>query len=79
MNLLVMRKDYSIVCGTTITRDPKTGGGSSNRQHFSETCLVRTHTEPAAYGHLTFVRPGTLDVARDIIPSVQIWTRSAMR
>jgi hypothetical protein len=77
MNLLVLRRDFAIETGTSITRDLKTGSGSINRHHFCEECLVRTHTEPVRHPHLTFVRPGTLDVTRDINPIAQIWTRSA--
>jgi hypothetical protein len=78
MNLLVMRRYFTLVQGRTITRELKTGSGSLNRHHFCEACLVRTHTEPAAHPHLTYVRPGTLDLTDDIVPTVQIWTRSAM-
>jgi hypothetical protein len=77
MNLLVLRNDFTIEDGTSMTRDVKTGSGNINRQHFCEECLVRTHTEPAQHPHLTFVRPGTLDVTHDIKPGAQIWTRSA--
>jgi hypothetical protein len=78
MNLLVMRRYFTLVQGRTITRELKTGSGSLNRHHFCEACLVRTHTEPAAHPHLTYVRPGTLDLTEDIVPTVQIWTQSAM-
>jgi Glutathione-dependent formaldehyde-activating enzyme len=71
MNLLVQRNDFSIVRGATITRDLNTGSGSKNIHHFCEGCLVRTHTEPAAHPHLTFVRPGTLDITRDVVPTVK--------
>ena len=78
MNMLVLREDFKIEKGKSVTRDLKTGSNNINRHHFCEECLVRTHTEPARNPHLTFVRPGTLDITQDVNPIAQIWTRSAM-
>ena len=77
MNLLVRRKDFSLLQGRTLIRDLKTASDSLNRHHFCETCLVRTHTEPAAHPQVTYVRPGTLDAPDMVTPTVQIWTQSA--
>lgn len=78
MNLLVMKPDFSVTHGKTVTRDLPTGSGKVNVQHFCNDCLVRTHTEPVALPTIVYVRPGTLDDPKVINPGLQIWTRSAL-
>ncbi len=78
MNLIVMKKDFAVTAGATVTRDLPTGSGKVNVQHFCDDCLVRTHTEPVATPALVYVRPGTLDDPKAITPGVQIWARSAL-
>ena len=77
MNMVVRRQEFSMVRGETITRALKTGSGKINVQHFCEACLVRTHTEPRAHAAFVYVRPGTLEDPRWIVPVAQIWTKSA--
>jgi hypothetical protein len=77
MNMVVRRRDFALVRGETITRTLKTGSGNINVHHFCEACLVRTHTEPQAHAAVVYVRPGTLEARKSIIPVAQIWTKSA--
>ncbi|MBV8849063.1 MAG: GFA family protein [Methylobacteriaceae bacterium] len=77
MNMLVLRDDFSLVKGQTISRELPTGGSHPNIQHICEHCFVRTHTQPIEHPRLVFVRPGTLDRPDAVEPIVQIWNRNA--
>jgi hypothetical protein len=78
MNLPVRRPDFVLSAGTTISRELPTGSGNINVHHFCNDCLVRTHTEPRRNPDVVYVRPGTLDVPKAVVPAVQIWIRSAL-
>jgi hypothetical protein len=78
INLITQRQDFKITQGETVTRELPGETGKVSVHHFCNDCLVRTHTEPAAYPAVTFVRPGTLDDPAAIKPGVQIWTGSAL-
>lgn len=79
MAMALVRDGFSLTGAATITRDLPGGSGALLTQHFCESCLVRTHTEPHTNRGVVYVRPGTLDDTSWLVPAAQIWTGNAQR
>ena len=77
LSMLVLRPDFRVVSGESITRELPGGSGALHRQHFCPDCMVRTHTEMLAHPDIINVRAGTLDDPRVARPIAQMWTSLA--
>lgn len=77
VSMLVLRKDFAVLSGETLTCELPGGSGALHRQHVCANCFTRTHTEMLAHPDVINVRPGTLDDASVAKPIAQIWTSLA--
>ena len=77
VSLLVLRPDFRVTAGESVSRELPGGSGALHRQHFCPECLTRTHTEMLAHPDIINVRAGTLDDPRIARPIAQIWTSLA--
>lgn len=77
LSMLVLRQDFQVLSGETLTCELPGGSGALHRQHVCAHCFTRTHTEMLAHPDIINARPGTLDDASVARPIAQIWTSLA--
>lgn len=77
LSMLVLRKDFEVLSGETLTCELPGGSGALHRQHVCAHGFTRTHTEMLAHPDVINVRPGTLDDPSVAKPIAQIWTSLA--
>ena len=76
VNHVVRRSDITIT-GEMGSFDDRGESGNLIRRRFCKSCGSPIMTEPIDHPDIAYLKAGTLDDRKDILPSVQVWCASA--